>query len=193
MPVIIIGVSQDGPISAADTQAITRLAVDAKKVPKVVSVQYVGTSENGRAVQLLVEANIAGFSPGPSADVVNGLSAAFAKAGAPPGIKFHLAGAVATNVAQQKQSNSTGNKTQLLSILFIIVLLLFVFRSVLAPLITLLPAAVVLQLSGSLIGELGSHGLKISQITQLLLIVLILGAGTDYGLFLVFRVRECLR
>ena len=193
VPVIIIGVSQDGPISAADTQAITRLAVDAKKVPKIVSVQYVGTSENGRAVQLLVEANIAGFSPGPSADVVNGLSAAFAKAGAPPGIKFHLAGAVATNVAQQKQSNSTGNKTQLLSILFIIVLLLFVFRSVLAPLITLLPAAVVLQLSGSLIGELGSHGLKISQITQLLLIVLILGAGTDYGLFLVFRVREGLR
>jgi RND superfamily putative drug exporter len=48
-------------------------------------------------------------------------------------------------------------------------------------------------LSGSLIGELGSHGLKISQITQLLLIVLILGAGTDYGLFLVFRVREGLR
>ena len=107
--------------------------------------------------------------------------------------KFHLAGVVATNVAEQKASNSTGNKTQLLSILFIIVLLLFVFRSVLAPLVTLLPAAVVLQLSGSLIGELGSHGLKISQITQLLLIVLILGAGTDYGLFLVFRVREGLR
>ena len=100
---------------------------------------------------------------------------------------------MATNVAQQKQSATTGNKTQLLSILFIIVLLLFVFRSLLAPLVTLLPAAVVLQLSGSLIGELGSHGLKISQITQLLLIVLILGAGTDYGLFLVFRVREGLR
>ena len=47
-----------------------------------------------------------------------------------------------------------------------------------------------LQLSGSLIGGLGSLGLKISSITQLLLIVLVLGAGTDYGLFLVFRVRE---
>ena len=87
-------------------------------------------------------------SPGsvlaPSEDVVNALTAAFAKVGAPPGLKFHLAGVVATNVAQQKQSSTTGNKTQGLSILFIIVLLLFVFRSVLAPFVTLLPAAIVL-------------------------------------------------
>jgi RND superfamily putative drug exporter len=192
-PVIILGVSGNGPITSADTQAVARLGLLAKKVRNVVSVQYVGTSPDGRAVQLVAEANIAGFSPGPSEDVVNALTADFAKAGAPPGLRFHLAGVVATNVAQQKQSSTTGNRTQGLSILFIIVLLLFVFRSVLAPFVTLLPAAIVLQLSGSLIGELGAQGLKISQITQLLLIVLILGAGTDYGLFLVFRVREGMR
>ncbi|MGD1011845.1 MAG: MMPL family transporter [Acidimicrobiales bacterium] len=193
VPVIIIGVDRQAPITAADTPALTRLVIAAKKTPNVEAVQYVGASANGHAVQFLVEANIAGYSPGPSAQVVNGLTADFTKAGAPPGIHFHLAGVVATNVAQQQQSKTVGNRTQLLSILFIIVLLLFVFRSVLAPLVTLLPAAVVLQLSGALIGELGSQGLKISQITQLLLIVLILGAGTDYGLFLVFRVREGLR
>ena len=167
--------------------------IAAKKVPNVDFVQYVGTSQDGHAVQLLAEASIAGFSPGPSLDVVNGLHAAFAKAGVPAGLELHLAGTVATNVAQQQQSKTAGNRTQLLTILFIIVLLLFVFRSVIAPIVTLLPAAVVLQVSGALIGELGSHGLKISQITQLLLIVLILGAGTDYGLFLVFRVREGIR
>jgi RND superfamily putative drug exporter len=193
VPVIIIGVDPQTPITAADTPALTRLVVAARKAPNVEAVQYVGASADGHAVQFLVEANIAGYSPVPSAQVVNGLTAAFAKAGAPPGIHFHLAGVVATNVAQQQQSKTVGNKTQLLSILFIIVLLLFVFRSLLAPLVTLLPAAIVLQLSGALIGELGSQGLKISQITQLLLIVLVLGAGTDYGLFLVFRVREGLR
>ena len=139
-PVIILGVSGNGPITAADTEAVARLGQLAKKVTNIVSVQYVGTSPDGRAVQLVAEANIAGFSPTPSEAVVNALTAAFSKAGAPPGLKFHLAGVVATNVAQQKQSNSTGNKTQGLSILFIIVLLLFVFRSVLAPFVTLLPA-----------------------------------------------------
>ena len=43
------------------------------------------------------------------------------------------------------------------------------------------------------IGELGANGLEISSIAQVLLIVLLLGAGTDYGLFLVFRVREEIR
>jgi hypothetical protein len=43
------------------------------------------------------------------------------------------------------------------------------------------------------VGQAAHAGLKVSQIAQLLLIVLVLGAGTDYGLFLVFRVREQLR
>ena len=193
VPVIIIGVSQRRPRQRRRHPGDHRLALDAKKVQDVAFVQYVGTSANGRVVQLLVEASIAGFSPGPSVDVVNGLTAAFAKADAPPRDPVPPRRVVATNVAQQKESNSTGNKTQLLSILSIIVLLLFVFCSLLAPLVTLLPAVIVLQLSGSLIGELGSHGLKISLYDP---------AAPDrphprsrerLGLFLVFRVREGLR
>jgi RND superfamily putative drug exporter len=43
------------------------------------------------------------------------------------------------------------------------------------------------------VAEAAHHGLKVSPLAQILLIVLVLGAGTDYGLFLVFRVRENLR
>jgi RND superfamily putative drug exporter len=65
---------------------------------------------------------------------------------------------------------------------------------VLAPVLTLLPALLVIELAGPLIAELARHGvLKVSEIAQLLLIILVIGAGTDYGLFLVFRVREELR
>jgi len=70
------------------------------------------------------------------------------------------------------------------------VLLFVIFRSLLAPIVTLLGPLFALALSGSFIGALGANGLKISFFTQILLIVLLLGAGTDYGLFLVFRVRE---
>ena len=57
----------------------------------------------------------------------------------------------------------------------------------------MIPALLSVAISGPIIAELANHGLKVSQLSQLLLIVLVLGAGTDYGLFLVFRVRERLR
>src|SRR6202012_3090320 len=56
-----------------------------------------------------------------------------------------------------------------------------------------IPALLSVTIAGPIVGELGNHGLKVSSLSQLLLIVLVLGAGTDYGLFLVFRVRENMR
>lgn len=193
VPIVILAVRAQGPLTAADTQVIAREVSLARSVPNVERVQFVGVSPDGHAAQLTAAANVAGFDPTKSKQVIDGLTATFSRAGAPPGLQFHLAGAVADNVANQEKSKTTGNQTQGLTVLLIIVLLFFIFRSVLAPFVTLLPAALVLQLSGSIIGELGAHGLKISAVTQLLLIVLILGAGTDYGLFLVFRVREGIR
>src|SRR5580692_297646 len=80
-----------------------------------------------------------------------------------------------------------------LSIVFIVALLLVVFRALLAPLLTLAPAVLVTQLAGPVIGEAGQAGLPVSPLSQFLMLILTLGAGTDYGLFLVFRVREELR
>ena len=82
---------------------------------------------------------------------------------------------------------------QRFSLLFIIVLLLIAFRALLAPLVTLLPAALVLALASPVIAGATHLGVQVSAITQFILIVLVLGAGTDYGLFLVFRTREELR
>jgi RND superfamily putative drug exporter len=56
-----------------------------------------------------------------------------------------------------------------------------------------LPALVVVLVAERLTAEAAVHGLGVSQIASLLLIVLVLGAGTDYALFLMFRVREEMR
>ena len=53
----------------------------------------------------------------------------------------------ATPIAMTSRSRPRRYQIQVLSLLFIIVLLLLAFRAVLAPLITLLPAAFVLVLS----------------------------------------------
>jgi RND superfamily putative drug exporter len=49
------------------------------------------------------------------------------------------------------------------------------------------------QLAGPVIGAAGKAGLPVSPPAQTLMLILTIGAGTDYGLFLVFRVREELR
>jgi len=104
-----------------------------------------------------------------------------------------LTGPLPELVDQQAAGNHTANHVQLLSAIFILVLLALAFRSALAPLVTLAPAGLALALAGPLIAESSKFGVQISSLMQLLLTALVLGAGTDYGLFLIFRYRENLR
>jgi RND superfamily putative drug exporter len=125
--------------------------------------------------------------------LVGSLRTTISGAGLPSGVAAHLAGAVAINVDQSKQSGSNGTAVLALSLVFILALLLLIFRALLAPFVTVVPAFLVQAIAGPVIAELATHGLKVSSLTQLMLEVLVIGAGTDYGLFLVFRVRENLR
>jgi RND superfamily putative drug exporter len=190
--VLIVGYVSSGDVTTADAAALQHEASLAKAQPNVVRVQFVGISPDHKAIEVEALSQVQGFSLQAAEATVDGIVGTFSQIHQ-PGLKLYAGGQVADEVYQNQQSNSTGNKTQGLSVLFIIILLFLIFRSVVAPFVTLLPAVVVLQLSGSIIGDLGMHGLKVSQISQLLLIVIVLGAGTDYGLFLVFRVREGIR
>ncbi|HEX4701250.1 MAG TPA: MMPL family transporter, partial [Pseudonocardiaceae bacterium] len=168
---------------------IGRLRADLGKVSGVVQVRDGGQSKDLQAEQLQA---LVTFASGPNGEqpVVNGLRSAITSAGLPTGLEAHLAGPIAAQVDNQTASGNTGQQLQLLSVVFILALLLLIFRSILAPLVTLAPAFLVVTLSDPLVGAAGNAGLKVSPIASFLLIVLILGAGTDYGLFLMFRVRE---
>jgi RND superfamily putative drug exporter len=190
---ILIVASRDGRLTVQDFGALSREASAARGVSGVLAVQGPELSSDGAAAQLRVRVAAARNDISTEKQVLSSLQGTFGSAAAPAGLQFHLAGQIATNVANQTSSSRSGNQIQLFSILFIVVLLLVVFRAPLAAIITLLPSGLALLISTRVIGELGAHGLKISSITQVLLIVLLLGAGTDYGLFLVFRVREELR
>ncbi|HEY4464133.1 MAG TPA: MMPL family transporter [Streptosporangiaceae bacterium] len=192
-PVPVVAATSQGPLTPADVSWLNTLRQDLTKVPTVVRVNDLGRSGDGQAEQLQVLSNAAQGDQNALKSLVDNLRSAIARASPPPGMQVHLAGAVAIQVDQQTKSGSTGNQVQDLSVVFILILLLLIFRSLLAPLITLLPAFVAVAISGPLVAEAASAGLKVSQLAQLMLIVLVLGAGTDYGLFLVFRVREQLR
>jgi RND superfamily putative drug exporter len=193
-PVPVVAASAQGTLTAADQAWLQTLQQDLGKVSTVVRVRDLGLSPDGQAAQLQVLSNVSGGGSGSGlTTLVKDLRGTISRDRPPPGLSVHLAGAVAINADQQSKSGSTDSQIQLLSIIFIVGLLLLVFRALLAPLVTLIPAVVAVTISGPLVAEAAHHGLKVSPLAQILLIVLVLGAGTDYGLFLVFRVRENLR
>jgi RND superfamily putative drug exporter len=177
----------------ADQAWLASLQHSLGTVPTVVRVRDLGRSSDGQAEQLQVLSNVAQANDSAVKNLIDSLRAQITRSGPPAGMQVHLAGQVAINVDQQAQSGNTGNSVQDVALAFILILLLLIFRSLLAPLITVIPALLAVTISGPLVGEAAHAGLKVSQLSQLMLIVLVLGAGTDYGLFLVFRVRENLR
>ena len=193
VPVQVVAAVDQGTLSTADTTWLATLQHDLATVPTVVSVRDLGRSADQQAEQLQVLSDVNQASQPDQTTLVKNIRAEIAKAAPPAGLQVHLAGQIAINVDQQAKSGNTGNQVELVSVVFILILLLLIFRSLLAPLITLIPAFFAVAISGPLVGEAAHAGLKVSVIAQLLLIVLVLGAGTDYGLFLVFRVRENLR
>ena len=193
LPIPVIAATTSGPLTAADVSAVTSLQSQLHSVPGIQKVLDVGRSANGQAVQLLALAANNSGNQNYQQDLIDSMRTKIASAGLPAGLRVHLAGSVAVQVNQQKASGNTGNKVQDLSLIFIIVLLVLIFRSLTLAITTVLPALLSVLISGPLVAEAAKHGLQVSPLAQFLLIVLVLGAGTDYGLFLVFRVREELR
>ena len=185
-----------GPLTGTDLAAIARLAAALGRVARVTAARDAGESADGRAEQLTVLAALArsgGLATSQQASLVAGLRDVIQATVLPAGLAAHTAGPVATRVDNNATSGKTGGQVQWFSILFVIALLVAVFRSALAPLIAVLPAIVVVLVAERLTAEAAVGGLSVSQIASLLLIVLVLGAGTDYALFLMFRVREEMR
>ena len=194
--VTVVAARSGAALTGADQAAIARLSAALARVARVTGVRDAGQSADGRAEQLTVLAALAqsgGLATSQQASLVASLRDVIRAAALPAGLAAHTAGPVATRVDTNATSSKTGGQVQWFSIIFVIALLMAVFRSALAPLIAVLPALVVVLVAERLTAEAAVHGLGVSQIASLLLIVLVLGAGTDYALFLMFRVREEMR
>ena len=192
-PVPVVIVNNGGRLTTTDVTAVGRLAASLAKVADVRQVKDLGVSRDGQAAQLQVLASIDLGTAGPAQHLVAGLRHTIGASALPGDLRAHLAGQAAAQADASQTAQRTVNLGQDLSVLFILVLLLVVFRSVLAPLLTLAPAVLVTQLAGPVIAQASKAGLQVTSLTQSMLLILTLGAGTDYGLFLVFRVREELR
>ncbi len=187
----IVAVRNSGPLTAADNAAIERIEAGVKNVQDISLVQDQGVSADGQARQVLVGVTGAAFGD-QATNIVSDIRAQMNK-DVPAGLHVYLTGQLAESVDSSNSDRTGRNSTESYTVILILVLLLLVFRAVLAPIVTLVPAGLALAVAQPVIAESTKIGVQVSFITQILLIVLLLGAGTDYGLFLVFRVREELR
>jgi RND superfamily putative drug exporter len=189
---VLVAVRTGGALTPDDQSTFTALENTIKNVAHVTAVRDQGISSDGQARKALITINLLQTN-GQASGVIENIRSAISAQALPQGLAVHLTGQLATNTDNQQASQHAQRLTSLLSNLAILLMLVLVFRAFLAPLVALAPAVLVLGLSGPVIAQASTLGLPVSSVTQTILTVLILGAGTDYALFLILRVYEEMR
>src|SRR5665811_1271095 len=109
---------------------------------------------------------------------------------APEELTTYLTGDAAIIAAYDEATRQSIESTTWITILLVVFILLLVYRSPVSPLIPLSTIALAYLVSRSVVALLGDGVMLISGYTNIFLVVILFGAGTDYCLFLISRFRE---
>ncbi|MFB5188986.1 MMPL family transporter [Alicyclobacillus fastidiosus] len=110
----------------------------------------------------------------------------------PAGTQVYLTGDAPLSVDATTISQHGVDKTMGVTVGLVLIILLVVFQSLLAPLVTLIAIGLSFLLSSSVVAWLAAHGLPVSSFTQTFLVAVLFGAGTDYTIIMLNRYRESL-
>jgi RND superfamily putative drug exporter len=187
-PGIIVWERESG-ITAADRTLATQQLAEVRAVPKVVSVTPLIPSQDGRALQAVVQ--LAGTDGMELTDAANAVRD---EVQGSDGLSAYLtgpAGLLADLIAAFEGIDST---LLLVTGAVVIVILLLVYRSPVLWIFPLLSVGFGYALAGGLVYLLANKDvLTLNGQSQGILTVLVFGAGTDYALLIIARFREELR
>jgi len=190
----------DHPLNDADHQYYDDLMLRLKNDPK--HVQYVmdlwgkpfsaagAQSVDGKStfVLLRLAGDIGQIEANQSVDAVRAI---VANDTPPPGLRAYVSGAAPLASDTLAIANSSLNNITIVTIFLIIAMLLLVYRS---PSTVLMPLATVLfemLIAKGIVSTLGHFGvIPLSSFAVNIVVALTLGAGTDYGIFLMGRYQE---
>ena len=175
--------SADRAKAAADARAFAALPVVHGRVAGPL------LSHDHRALETIVGASL-GYTNA-AATFVGRLQATAAHGD--PGVSAHIAGPAATIADEFKTVKSIDSTLLLATVLVVIMLLLVTYRSPVLWLLPMASAGVALTVAEAAIYLLARHGLTVSGDSAEILVILVLGASTDYALLLTARYREELR
>ncbi|OBK83256.1 RND family transporter [Mycobacterium sp. 1165178.9] len=109
----------------------------------------------------------------------------------PPGLKVFVSGAAPLASDTLAIANASLNNVTIVTIILILVMLLLVYRSPAILLVPLLGVLIEMLVAKGVVSTLGHYGyIELSSFAVNIVIALTLGAGTDYGIFLMGRYHE---
>lgn len=148
-------------------------------------------SDDGQAMFLLVGVD-APYSP-PAAEGVEATRAHIAAADVPEGLDVLVGGTAGVAADESAAIDTSIGRTHVITLVLVVLILLFVYRSPIAPLVPLATIGVSFAVSISVVSLLAQAGMSVFSLYENFAIVIVFGAGTDYCLFLISRYHEELR
>lgn len=106
-------------------------------------------------------------------------------------VEHYLTGSQLINDDFVKTTQTGVKKTESVAVIFILVVLVIVFRSPITPIASLLSVAVSYVVSIGIVSQLVENvNFPFSNFTQIFLILILFGIGTDYNILLMMRFKE---
>ncbi|MEV4557519.1 MMPL family transporter [Kitasatospora sp. NPDC049285] len=175
-------------------QGLTDKKIDA--VEKVVPVSDQSTSKDGKYALSMIAIDKAKQQDSKAyGDVAKALREDGKSLAQGTDVKFQLGGPAAQSLDQQDASGSADAVIGLATVLLVAIIVGIIFRSVLAGVLPLVVSLVFAMpaANGLIAYATKAFNLDSTPVLSAILIVVVLGVGTDYFLFLAFRYRERLR
>ncbi|MHA6761524.1 MMPL family transporter [Streptacidiphilus sp. PAMC 29251] len=191
-PTVVLYVRDSG-ITAADRAKATADIAAFASAPNVKgAITGPASAKDGKALQVIVPVDMTKGGWNNLTPAVDSIRATASKGD--PGLTVHITGVGGIGADQSKAFAGIDGTLLYATVGIVIVLLLLTYRSPTLWLLPLLSSGLALTAAEAVIYLLVKHaGLTVNAQSAGILLVLVIGAGTDYALLLVARYREELR
>ncbi|KRL04446.1 MMPL family transporter [Liquorilactobacillus oeni] len=193
--VVLVFNNGDSPLTATQKNDITKTishfknnknkygikAITAPNDSSATKKQLISKDKSTELVQLMVDKK----------QTVQKMTAKLSAGAKTQGVKTYVTGSDILNDDFIQETEQGLKKTELITIIFIFIILALVFRSPITPIISLLSVGVSFIISLSIVMNLvEKFNFPLSNFTQVFMVVVLFGIGTDYNILLFDQFKE---